>query len=82
MPITAHRTISSTVKPSGAIDAVFEYDWHTGEKSRQKWRLAVGTDVDAFRTARVPKVEVSQRNSEIGRQVSLARKGCTQGSKP
>jgi hypothetical protein len=75
MPITAHRTVSSVTKPSGAIDAVFEYDWHTGESSRQKWRLAVGTDVDAFRTARVPKVEVSQRNSEIERQVSLARKG-------
>lgn len=75
MPIIAHRTVSSSTKPSGAIDAVFEYDWHTGRSSRQKWRLASGTDVDAFRLAQVPKVEVSQRKSEINNQVTIARKG-------
>jgi hypothetical protein len=80
MPITAHRTVSSVTKPSGAIDAVFEYDWHTGEKSRQKWRLAVGTDVDAFRIARVPKVESAQADFEIEKALGRARKGQLTGA--
>lgn len=75
MPIIAHRTVNSKTKPGGAIDAVFEYDWHTGRTSRQKWRLAAGTDVDTFRAGHVPKVEAAQAEAEISGAMLIARKG-------